>query len=156
MQFDEHNPIVKLCAKGMDCEGQGNAKEASELFYQAWNEASTDLEKFIAAHYVARHQEDVADKLKWDERALNFALKVNDGNMKGTYSSLYLNIGKCYEDLGDPEKANDRYRQARAYSHYLKDDGYGKMIGAGIKKGIDRTSIRQEGPEQNKKPGNEF
>lgn len=35
----------------------------------------TILKKFAAAHYVARHQNSVADKLKWDETALQIALK---------------------------------------------------------------------------------
>jgi len=62
----------------MDMEGKANAEEASRLFLQAWNEATNDFEKYIAAYYVARHQEDVADKLKWLETALQLALKVND------------------------------------------------------------------------------
>ena len=59
------------------------------------------FEKFISAHYVARHQENIQDKLKWDETALNLALKINDKNIKGALPSLYLNIAKCHEDLKD-------------------------------------------------------
>ena len=29
------------------------------------------------------------------------AMKVNDEGIKPSYPSLYLNIGKCYEDLND-------------------------------------------------------
>ena len=58
--------------------GKGQKTEALQLFQQAWDRASNDVEKFIAAHYVARHQESVQDKLKWDEIALNLALQVND------------------------------------------------------------------------------
>jgi rifampin ADP-ribosylating transferase len=47
----------------MEMEVKGNPEEASKLFLQAWNEATTDFEKFTAAHYVARHQKSVADKL---------------------------------------------------------------------------------------------
>lgn len=61
--------------------------------------AADDFEKFTAAHYVARHQKSVEDKLNWDETALAFTLKINDRNMRTSYPSLYLNIAKCYEDL---------------------------------------------------------
>ena len=101
MQFDTNNKIVKLCARGMELEGEGKKEEALKTFQQAWDEATNDFEKFTSAHYVARHQDNIADKLRWDKTALNLALKINDENMRGTYPSLYLNIGKCYEDLSD-------------------------------------------------------
>ena len=63
-------------------EEKGNPDEASRLFLQAWNEATNDFEKYIAAYYVARHQENVPDKLKWLETALQFALKVNNESAK--------------------------------------------------------------------------
>jgi rifampin ADP-ribosylating transferase len=78
MQFDPGNKIVKLCAQGMDMEGEGKPEDACRLFLQAWNEATDDFEKFIAAHYVARHQKSVAHKLEWDETALRLARKVNN------------------------------------------------------------------------------
>ena len=70
IDFNPNNPIVKLCLQGMGMEEQGKPKEASELFLQAWNEATNDFEKFLAAHYVARHQKNTSDQLKWLETAL--------------------------------------------------------------------------------------
>lgn len=139
MQFDPDNNVVKLCAQGMDMEGKGNQEEASNLFLQAWNEATNDFEKFTAAHYVARHQKSVADKLKWDETALQIALKVNDTTIKGAYPSLYLNIAKCYEDLKDFDNARKNYQLALSYSNLLPDSGYGNMIKGGIMNGIERV-----------------
>jgi tetratricopeptide (TPR) repeat protein len=141
MQFDPNNNIVKLCAQGMSLEGEGKKEEAFILFQQAWNEATNDFEKFTAAHYVARYQKNVADKLKWDKTALNLALKINDENMKGTYPSLYLNIGKCYEDLNDFKGARENYELALSFTTFLADDGYGKMIKGGIKNGIERVIL---------------
>ena len=68
MQFDPNNKIVKLCAEGMEMEGKGKQEEAGKYFLQAWSEATNHFEKFTAAHYVARCQKSVADKLKWGER----------------------------------------------------------------------------------------
>ena len=139
MQFDPNNKIVKLCAQGMDMEGKGNPEEASKYFLQAWNEATNDFEKFTAAHYVARHQKSVADKLKWDETALQLALKINDETIKGTYPSLYLNIAKCYEDLNDFDNARKNYQLALSFTNLLPDSGYGNMIKGGIMNGIERV-----------------
>lgn len=139
MQFDPDNKIVNLCAQGMDMEGKGNAEEASKLFLQAWNESTNDFEKFTSAHYVARHQKSVVEKLKWDETALHLALKINDDIVKGTYPSLYLNIAKCYEDLNDFDNARKNYRLGLSFTNLLPDDGYGNMMRVGLQNGIERV-----------------
>lgn len=140
MQFDPNNNIVKRCAEGMHLEGEGKKEEAFELFQKAWNEASDDFEKFTAAHYVARHQNSVADKLQWDKTALSFALKINEGSVDETYPSLYLNIAKCYEDLKQADKATEYYHLALSYANALPDDGYGNMIKQGINNGFKRVA----------------
>jgi len=61
MEFDPNNNVVKLCAQGMSLEGQGKLEEASKVFTKAWNDATSNFEKFTAAHYVARHQASIAD-----------------------------------------------------------------------------------------------
>ena len=140
MQFDRNNQIVKLCARGMELEGQGNPKEAQNLFKQAWNESTTDFEKFTAAHYVARHQESVADKLKWDEIALQHALKLTDDNVFEAFPSLYLNIAKGYEDLNDFDRAKKNYESALSFTTHLSNDGYGNLMKQGILNGLERVS----------------
>ena len=139
MLFDTNNKIVKLCAQGMAREGESEKEEASKLFQQAWDEATNDFEKFISAHYMARHQEGITGKLKWDETALQLALKINDDNVKEAYPSLYLNIAKCYEDLDDFDNARKNYQLALSCSDILPEDGYGNMIKGGIRKGIERV-----------------
>lgn len=140
MHFDPNNNIIRLCTEGMNLEGEGKSEEAYKLFQQAWNEATNDLEKFTSAHYVARSQKSVADKLKWDEIALDLALKIDDDTMKGSYPTLYLNIGKGYEDLKELDNAIKNYQLALSFSDYLPNDGYGKMIKSGIINGIERVS----------------
>jgi tetratricopeptide (TPR) repeat protein len=140
MEFDPNNIVVKLCAQGMDMEGKSKPQEASRLFLQAWNEATNDFEKFTAAHYVARHQKSIANKLKWDETSLQLALKINNDTVKGTFPSLYLNIAKCYEDLKDFDNAKRNYELALSFSNLLPDNGYGNMIKGGIVNGIERVT----------------
>ena len=105
MEYSPFNNIVKLCIQGMDMEEKTKPEEALKLFMQGWNEATNDFEKFLAAHYVARHQKAVSDNLKWLEIALHFALKINDDATQSALPSLYLNIAKCYEHLKDHDKA---------------------------------------------------
>src|SRR5690606_40229433 len=81
MEFNPSNPVVKRCVEGMDMAAHGNAEEANRLFLQAWHGATDDLEKFLAAYYVARHQENVSERLRWYETALRFALAINDSSV---------------------------------------------------------------------------
>ncbi|HEY6977452.1 MAG TPA: rRNA adenine methyltransferase [Chitinophagaceae bacterium] len=140
MQFDPNNNIIQLCARGMELEANQKPDEAQTLFLRAWDKATNDFEKFTAAHYVARHQKSVKNKLKWDETALTYALKINDDSMRANYPSLYLNIAKCYEDLNDIGNAQKHYHAALSYSNYLPENDYGQMIKSGISKGIERLS----------------
>ncbi|WCT11422.1 hypothetical protein [Mucilaginibacter jinjuensis] len=139
MLFDPENPINKLCAEGMMAEGEADPEKAANLFQQAWHEATEAVEKLTAAHYLARHQNNVADKLKWDEIALSFALSISGEEIKSVFPSLYLNIGKCHEDLGNFAKAFENYLSASNFTQYLPDDGFGNMLKAGINKGIERV-----------------
>jgi tetratricopeptide (TPR) repeat protein len=123
MEFNPSNTVIRLCIQGMEMEGKGNAEEAGRLFLQAWNEATNDFEKYIAAYYVARHQENVADKLKWLETALQFALKVNNESAISALPNLYSNIAKCHEDLGDTLNAGKNSELANSFTDDPSDKG---------------------------------
>ena len=114
MEFNPSNNVVKLCVQGMDIEGKGKQEEASRIFLQAWDEATNDFEKYIASYYVARHQKNVHDKIKWFETALEFALKINNDSVTSAFPSLYSNIAKCYEDLNDHNNAKKNHALANS------------------------------------------
>jgi hypothetical protein len=141
VEYDPENKIIKLCADGMMAEGQGQTETAKNLFLQAWNEAESEFEKFTSAHFVARHQNNISDKLKWDEIAIDMASKINDESIKSSYPSLYLNIAKCHEDLNDFDLARENYYLAESNIEFLSDDGYGKMIKSGILSGLERMKL---------------
>src|SRR4051794_20115120 len=99
MEFNPNNTVIQLCMQGMNLEDKDQPEEAAGLFLQAWEKATNDFEKFIAAWYVARRQLNVSDKLKWYEAALQSALNVNNEGVKGAFTSVYSYIAKCYEEL---------------------------------------------------------
>ena len=139
MQFDPENKVVKLCAEGMQTEAEGNTAQARQLFQQAWDIAANDFEAFTAAHYLARNQQDPNDVLKWNLEALTRANAVKDDDMKAHYPSLFLNVGKSYETLGNINEAKKYYIDAAGYCSFLPPGKYADMIRMGISEGLKRT-----------------
>src|SRR6187200_1638843 len=123
MEFNPNNHVIKLCIEGMGMEETGKPDEAGKLFVQAWNKATNDFEKFTAAYYVARHQENTSGKLKWLETSLQFALKINNDAVTSAFPSLYSNIAKCYEDLNDHANAKKNYELAISFKNNPSDKG---------------------------------
>lgn len=123
MEFSPFNNVVKLCLQGMEMEDKGKPEEASKLFLQSWDEATNDFERFLASHYLARHQKNVSDKLNWLETTLQFALKINDNSVKSAFPSIYSKLAKCYEDLNNICKAKECYDLATNYQNNPSDNG---------------------------------
>lgn len=123
IKFDQNNVVIKLCMSGINMEDGGNIEGATTMFHQAWHKAKDDYERFIAAYHLARKQKSITDKLKWMETSLQCALNINDDNVKSTYSTLYLNIAKCYEELGDSDNAQRNYELSNSYRGVPSDKG---------------------------------
>lgn len=123
IKFDLNNVIIKLCMSGMSLEDGGNIEGAIMMFQKAWDDATDDYEKFIAAFHLARQQKSITDKLKLMETSLQCAININDDNVKSAYSTLYLNIAKCYEELGDPDNATRNYELSNSYKGVPSDEG---------------------------------
>ena len=138
MLYDPLNPVVQLCAKGIETEYSGDLAKAKALYQQAWQMANNDLEFLTAAHYLARVQSDPREALRWNLTALEYASKTEDQDVTSFYPSLYLNVAKSHEDLGNFQEAYDNYLIADNYAHNLPDDGYSNMIRKGIGAGLER------------------
>ncbi len=133
------NPIVKLCVEGMRAETEGRIDEARLLFIQAWEESKNDYDACIAAHYVARHQKTPEEILRWNQESLDRADALNDERMQDFYPSLYLNLGKAHEDLGNREMARKCYELAAARMNGLPGGRYGDVVRDGIKRRLQRV-----------------
>ena len=81
-----------------------------------------DYEACIAAHYVARHQPNPQETLRWNQEALSRAQALDDERIQAFYPSLYLNMGQSYEVLGDLTEAK-RYYDLAAALGVVHDDG---------------------------------
>lgn len=110
--MDTDHPVIQLCLQGARAELEHRLDDARQLYLQAWEAQTDDYDACIAAHYVARFQETPEETLRWNQLALQHADKVHDGRAKGFYPSLYLNLGKSYEDLGDLIRSKTYYQLA--------------------------------------------
>jgi hypothetical protein len=64
--MDLSNPVLKLCQEGMQAEAEGRLLDARALFEQAWAARTDDYDACVAAHYLARRQDDPAEVLRWN------------------------------------------------------------------------------------------
>ncbi len=107
--MDLDNPVIQLCLDGAQAEFKGRPAEAQRLYQLAWEAATDDYEACIAAHYVARFQATPEETLRWNQIALDRARAVEDDRVRDFYPSLYLNLGRSHEVLGNLIEAQRYY-----------------------------------------------
>lgn len=112
--MNSNNPVIQLCIEGSRAELNSEIAQASACYQQAWEIAADDYDACIAAHYVARHQAQPTETLRWNQIALDRANAVTDQRVEVFMPSLYLNMGHSYEVLGDLKAANHFYDLAAA------------------------------------------
>ncbi|MER6252965.1 hypothetical protein ABT224_16545 [Streptomyces sp. NPDC001584] len=140
----------------------GDREEARNRLGAIWSEIGEEgdsLHRCTLAHYMADAQDDPADELAWDLRALTAAADVpgdlpgdapgdrpgagppRDGRparwephpaMRVFYPSLHLNLAADYVKLQRPEAARVHLARARAATGALSYDGYGNGVRAAI------------------------
>jgi len=142
--LDPGNPVVKLCAAGMQAESAGRFDEARALFTQAWEMAKNDYEACVAAHFLARQQDTSKDTLQWNQEALKRAEAVGDESVQSFYPSLYLNLGHSHEVLGNQAEAKRYYELAAEQITDLPAGRYSDVIKDGIARGRERIKSVEE------------
>jgi tetratricopeptide (TPR) repeat protein len=108
--------------EGTQAEYAGRHDQARTLYWRAWQAAKDDYDLCIAAHYVARFQIEPEKIFHWNLEALTHANLVKDERVKEFYPSLYLNMGRSYELLGNQKEAKRYYDLAAGlgYEHQLE------------------------------------
>ncbi|MFI6205967.1 hypothetical protein ACIBAI_06140 [Streptomyces sp. NPDC051041] len=129
----------------------GDREEARHRFLDLWAEIGVHgdpLHRCTLAHYLADTQDDPADELAWDLRALSAAEEAKEGTgapaqerpaapggaaaVRALYPSLHLNLAADYVKLGHREAARTHLRRARGAAAALTDDRYGHEVRAAI------------------------
>jgi tetratricopeptide (TPR) repeat protein len=147
----ESDATMIRIGRGIELSQRGEREAARKLFAQVWSDVGGDdgdpLHRCALAHAMADVQDDVHEELRWDLRALAAADLITDERaaevgvetpVAGFYPSLHLNLGECYRKLGDLDQAQQHLERGRASVGSLGDDGYGKMIKAGLDRLADR------------------
>jgi tetratricopeptide (TPR) repeat protein len=107
--MDLNNPVIKFCMEGTRAEFRGRIDHARSCYQRAWEAVQDDYDACIAAHYLARCQENPEERLHWNQIALERAEAVADARVQDFYPSLYLNLGQSYELLGNRIEAKRYY-----------------------------------------------
>lgn len=137
--IDGDNPVAKLCAAGMQAERAGRDDAARRCYQQAWESSQDAYDACIAAHFLARKQDNATAALCWNRVALERAQAVGDERVNGFYPSLYLNLGWAYETLGDLASARQCYEQGAAWVEQLGADSYAAVVRGGLARALERT-----------------
>lgn len=132
------DPVLDRISEALDLFNAGRRSEARAAFTAIWIEIEIDGDPFhqcVLSHYMADAQDEPADELMWDRRALAAADRIvkerpdtSGLSVLSLYPSLHLNLADVLHRTGDMEGARRHARLARQASDALADDGYGRMI----------------------------
>ncbi|MFG3063239.1 MULTISPECIES: hypothetical protein [unclassified Streptomyces] len=136
--------VMTRIGQGVMLHHGGDREEARDRFLRLWAEIGEDgdpLHRCTLAHYMADTQDDPADELAWDLRALSAAEEFTDERLAGHdgvlavrafYPSLHLNLAADYIKLGRCEAARVHLGRARGAVGALDDDSYGEGVRAAL------------------------
>lgn len=150
------DPTMERIAEGMMLGQRGERAAARALLAAIWGELdgldADPLHRVALAHAMADVQDDVRSELEWDLHALAAAEHVTDERAQQAgvqspvaafYPSLHLNAGDCYRRLGEPVRAREHLDRGIAALSTLPDDGYGRMIRAGLDRLAERLGTER-------------
>ncbi|NMD59713.1 UNVERIFIED_ORG: hypothetical protein FNL38_101262 [Nocardia globerula] len=136
------DPVMNRIMQAQELASSGDRAGARSAFENVWRDVGTDpLHVVTLAHYMADVQDDPADELRWDLRALQAADSLTDARAQehhstlqvaGFYPSLHLNLAADYNKLGRVAEAHEHLTKAEDAAGTLTDDGYGRMIRGAI------------------------
>lgn len=115
--------------------------EARARMHELWEGATDPLHRCAIAHTLADLQPDVADELRWDERALAAVADVDDARVQAAGAgaqvaaflpSLHTNLADDHRRLGEPDRAREHLARARASIGAIGDDAYGELLRSAV------------------------
>lgn len=137
------DPMLARISDALGLYNAGRRGEAREAFAQLWTEASEGdpFHQCILAHYMADAQDEPADELEWDRKALAAADRISRERpdaasltVLSLYPSLHLNLADVLHRVGQIDEARKHVKLALQSTDALADDAYGQMIRGGIER----------------------
>ncbi|MEE6263472.1 hypothetical protein [Plantactinospora sonchi] len=141
---DDVDDMLASIIEAVEWGRAGRVDEARERLTELWGRIGPDgdpLHRCSLAHYLADLQDDPAEELRWDLRALDAADVLTDVRaqrhhsaltVEGMRPSLHLNLADDYRKLGRPDEAREHLALARHAVPVLPDDDYGRLVRGGI------------------------
>lgn len=133
------DPIMATIAQVQQTALRGHREQAASAYEQLWPqvEHGRPLHRISVAHYMADLQDDPAEELRWDERALVAAAEVATDDTDAAAvaplrASLHVNAAGALHKLGRDDEAREQLKAARQAEAALPDDGYGRLVRARI------------------------
>ncbi|MEV7652460.1 hypothetical protein [Kocuria marina] len=130
--------IVAAVTAVLGGEPAGGALRLRDL----WEASGPDehAQRCVMAHYLADLEPDLAEEVRWDERALAELSHVRGGELApvgiasaaGLAPSLHLNLGDGCLRQGGTAGTREQLDLGRAAAGALAQDGYGRMIRKGL------------------------
>nr|BFF02016.1 hypothetical protein GCM10020241_36910 [Streptoalloteichus tenebrarius] len=71
---------------------------------------------------------------------------MGDDRVKGFYASLHLNMGKAYQDLGEPGKAHEHFALAARHVDAVPPGQYGDWVRFAIAEGLRENGQHEPHP----------
>jgi rifampin ADP-ribosylating transferase len=121
MPFDPNNPIVKQCLRAMAVES-ADAAQARRIALEAWEEATDDFERFLAAYHAARFQEHHAERIRWLETSLECAIRSDDLSARTALAAIHARLAEAYNERGDGEHAAKHRALAESVAQSVPQD----------------------------------
>ncbi|MEV7288427.1 hypothetical protein AB0O01_28435 [Streptomyces sp. NPDC093252] len=129
--------VLTRIGQGVMLHHAGDREEARDRLLRLWTETGEHgdpLHRCTLAHYLADTQDDPADELAWDLRALAAAEELTALHpadhesavaVRAFYPALHLNLAADYLKLDRADAARSHAARARHACSRLPDDGHG-------------------------------
>lgn len=152
-----HDPIMAkiFAAHALFRSGdRAGARRALEAIWPRIESGPEPVHVVALSHYMADLQDDPADELAWDRRALDAASGCADADV-GRHSagmstiasfmpSLHVNLAADYLKLGDFPRSKEHLALARRFAGELADNSYGHNVRGSIERLEKDLAARNE------------
>lgn len=157
IEQQDGDPVMAEIGEAVRTGQVGDRAEARTRLDAIWDRIGPrgdPLHRCALAHWAADLQEDPADELVWDRRALEAADELGAERARAHhpsldvaafYPSLHLNLADVHRRLGDAPLAGHHLDRAREALGTLPDDGYGRMISGGVDRCAERLAAGDTG-----------